>query len=220
MDIPESYYFPPVSFANDEGILAVGGDLSPGRLIHAYRSGIFPMFETGEPILWWSPDPRFVLFPQHLQVSHSMQQLFRKGLFRYRFNTRFREVITLCSKVNRKEQVSTWITDDMIEAYCQLNEMGKAFSAEAWQDGKLVGGCYGVWLGEVFFGESMFSLMPNASKFAFIQLLKQEGRLLKLVDCQMETAHLQSLGAGFISRDDFIEMLNVHALREPLIAFK
>jgi leucyl/phenylalanyl-tRNA--protein transferase len=220
MDIPESYYFPPVSFANDEGILAVGGDLSPGRLIHAYPSGIFPMFETGEPILWWSPDPRFVLFPQHLQVSHSMQQLFRKGLFRYRFNTRFREVITLCSKVNRKEQVSTWITDDMIEAYCQLNEMGKAFSAEAWQDGKLVGGCYGVWLGEVFFGESMFSLMPNASKFAFIQLLKQEGRLLKLVDCQMETAHLQSFGAGFISRDDFIEMLNVHALREPLIAFK
>jgi leucyl/phenylalanyl-tRNA--protein transferase len=220
MDIPESYYFPPVSSANDEGILAVGGDLSPGRLIHAYRSGIFPMFETGEPILWWSPDPRFVLFPQQLQVSHSMQQLFRKGLFRYRFNTRFREVITLCSKVNRKEQVSTWITDDMIEAYCQLNEMGKAFSAEAWRDGKLVGGCYGVWLGEVFFGESMFSLMPNASKFAFIQLLKQEGRLLKLVDCQMETAHLKSLGAGFISRDDFIEMLNVDALGEPLIAFK
>lgn len=200
--------FPPTHLAEPDGLLAVGGDLSTERLLTAYRSGIFPWYE-GDDILWWSPDPRFVLFPNELVVSKSMRSIIRKQLFSFTINKNFSEVITRCKKISRRYQESTWITDDVRNAYIALYEKGYAQSAEAWLDGKLVGGLYGVRLGNIFCGESMFSEVSNASKFAFIMLveqLKKEGVIL--IDCQVYTEHLESLGARMIPREDFIQMLN------------
>ena len=200
-------YFPPVHLSEPDGLLAMGGDLSPERLLLAYRNGIFPWYE-GEHILWWCPHPRFVLFPNDMKVSKSMEKLFAKNSFEFTINKSFKDVIHQCKKVTRKEQDGTWITDAVEKAYCKLHELGHAHSAETWKDGKLVGGVYGIRMGNVFFGESMFSKESNASKFAFIkyvQQLKEEG--IELIDCQVYTEHLESLGARMIERKDFVDCL-------------
>lgn len=201
-------FFPPVQEASSEGILAYGGDLSPERLLLAYRNGIFPWFEENQPILWWSPNPRMVLFLDELIVSKSMRTILNRKTFQVTFNQNFREVISQCQKIKRDGQNGTWITNEMIEAYCKLNELGIAKSVEVWQNDQLVGGLYGIDLGHIFCGESMFSIVSNASKVAFISLVKQlEQSNYKLLDCQVYNEHLESLGSREIDRVDFIEIL-------------
>lgn len=201
-------YFPSAEQASPEGIVAIGGDLSPQRLLLAYRSGIFPWFEDDEPILWWSPPERMVLFPDELKISKSMRNIINRGIFRVTFNTAFREVITNCRNIKRDGQPGTWITTDMVEAYCNLNELGVAKSVEVWQGDELVGGLYGVDLGHIFCGESMFSKVSNASKIAFIALTKQLYIAnYRLLDCQVYNEHLESLGAREIEREVFLEIL-------------
>ena len=201
-------HFPPVQLARHDGLLAIGGDLSPERLLLAYKKGIFPWY-SGETILWWSPDPRFVLFPEKLYVSSSMKKFFRKNAYDFTVNTAFREVIHYCKTIHRNGQEGTWITDDVENAYIKMHDLGYAHSAEAWRDGKLIGGVYGIKLGKIFYGESMFSLLDNASKFAFInyiEILKKEN--IKLIDCQVYTEHLESFGGEMIPREDFIRIVN------------
>jgi len=201
--------FPDTSFADEEGILAIGGDLSVERLLCAYKNGIFPWYNEDEPIIWWSPDPRCVLFPDKLRVTKSMKQVLQNGRFRFTMNKAFSQVINACKTVDRKDGFGTWINQDIVDAYTKLYEAGYALSAETWREGKLVGGLYGIKLGNVFFGESMFSAESNASKFAFINLvnqLKKNG--LQLIDCQQKTDHLMSLGAEMMSRSEFIQILN------------
>ena len=210
--IRKELYFPPAEEANDDGILAVGGDLSPERLMLAYRSGIFPWFEDDEPILWWSPEYRMVVFPEEFTVSKSMRNILNRNIFKVTFNQNFREVISNCSAIKRDGQNGTWITNEMIEAYCKLNELGFAKSVEVWQDDILVGGLYGIDLGggTVFCGESMFSKVSNASKVAFISLVnKLKSENYKLLDCQVHNDHLEHLGAREITRDDFISILGI-----------
>ena len=200
--------FPPVQASEPDGLLAVGGDLSTERLLLAYRQGIFPWYE-GQHILWWCPDPRFVLFPEELRESKSMKQLLKRNVFDFRVDTNFTGVITNCKTISRHGQESTWITDEVKAAYTRLHLAGYAHSAETYQEGKLVGGLYGIRLGKVFFGESMFSTVSNASKYAFIRYvhqLREEG--VELIDCQVYTEHLESLGARMIPRNDFISYLN------------
>lgn len=202
--------FPPVETSSREGILAIGGDLSVKRLVKAYNNGIFPWYDNSQPIIWWSPDPRMVLFPDKLKVSKSMRQLLRRNTFRVSFNQKFETVIRNCAGINRNGQNGTWITDELQEAFVELHKLGFAISVEVWQDNDLVGGLYGVYLREkrVFCGESMFSKVSNASKFGFIKLvekLKEEG--VRLVDCQVYTSHLESLGAEEIPRKEFISFL-------------
>jgi leucyl/phenylalanyl-tRNA--protein transferase len=199
--------FPPVDQANQYGILAVGGDLSHERLLLAYKSGIFPWYSEGEPIIWYSPDPRMVLFPDQLRISKSMRQILRKKIFKVTFNEAFEEVIFNCKYTNREPQgeYGTWITDEMKEAYVELYKKGIAKSVEVWQNDELVGGLYGVDMGTVFCGESMFSKASNASKVAFIHLVKSEK--YKFIDCQVYNPHLASLGAEEISRNEFLELL-------------
>ncbi|MBC7829581.1 MAG: leucyl/phenylalanyl-tRNA--protein transferase [Chitinophagaceae bacterium] len=199
--------FPPVHLAEPDGLLAVGGDLSPERLLLAYRNGIFPWYE-GNHILWWCPDPRFVLFPEELKISKSMKSLLKKKAFEFTINKAFSEVINNCKTISRREQDGTWISDEVKLAYTLLHKLGYAHSSEVWHDGELAGGLYGVRLGNIFFGESMFSKMSNASKYAFIsyvQHLKADG--VEMVDCQVYTEHLESLGARMIERENFIQQL-------------
>lgn len=201
--------FPPVHLAEPDGLLAIGGDLSTDRLLLAYRNGIFPWYE-GDHILWWCPDPRFVLIPSELKISKSMQQLIKRETFTFTINKAFTEVISHCKTVPRRGQDGTWITEDVREAYTKLHRAGYAHSAEVWQDDELVGGLYGVRLGKVFFGESMFSKVSNASKYAFISYvehLKTEN--VQLIDCQVYTSHLESLGARMMSRQNFVQMLRM-----------
>jgi leucyl/phenylalanyl-tRNA---protein transferase len=206
--LTDELVFPPVDLADEDGLLATGGDLSPGRLLLAYRNGIFPWYNEADPICWWSPDPRFVLFPAQLKVSSSMRTVINSGKFRFTTNRAFGQVIANCKTVTRRGQDGTWISSDMQQAYIHMHELGHAHSAEAWRNGELVGGLYGIRLGKIFFGESMFSLEPNASKFAFIQYVRQlQQEEVQLIDCQLHTAHLESLGAGMIAREDFIEIL-------------
>ena len=203
-------FFPPVSLAGPDGLLAMGGDLSAERLLLAYRNGIFPWYE-GKEILWWSPDPRFVLVPSELKVSKSMKALLRKETFSFTTDTAFEEVIRECKSIHRNNQQGTWITEDIKKAYTALYQLGYAHSAECWKDGRLVGGLYGVRLGKIFFGESMFSRASNASKYALIKYVSKlhaEGTLL--VDCQVYTEHLESLGAKMISRDIFVRLLKIY----------
>ena len=200
--------FPPVQASEPDGLLAVGGDLSTERLLLAYHQGIFPWYE-GQHILWWCPDPRFVLFPEELRESKSMKQLLKRNVFDFRVDTNFTGVITNCKTISRHGQESTWITDEVKAAYTRLHLAGYAHSAETYQEGRLVGGLYGIRLGKVFFGESMFSTVSNASKYAFIRYvhqLREEG--VELIDCQVYTEHLESLGARMIPRNDFISYLN------------
>ena len=200
--------FPPVNQANRDGVLAIGGDLSPERLQLAYKSGIFPWFEDGEPIMWWSPNPRMVLFLDELIISKSMRNILNRNVFTVTFNQNFRDVISNCQNIKRDGQNGTWITNEMIDAYCKLNELGIAKSVEVWQDEVLVGGLYGIDLGHVFCVESMFSLVSNASKVAFIALVNQlKVANYKLLDCQVYNPHLGSLGCREIDRTDFMEIL-------------
>ena len=204
-------YFPPVTEADVEGILAIGGDLSTQRLLLAYRNGIFPWYSDDEPIIWWCPNPRFVLFPDEIKISKSMRAVIKKQTYSFTINNCFNNVIKNCKTINREGQSGTWISEEFIDAYTNLHNLGYALSAETWKNNKLVGGLYGVKMGNIFFGESMFSLSPNASKFAFIQLvqhLKNEG--VKLIDCQVYTNHLESLGAKMIDRNDFMRLLEQH----------
>ncbi|MCL2669308.1 MAG: leucyl/phenylalanyl-tRNA--protein transferase [Syntrophaceae bacterium] len=214
--LPEDPLFPPASHAVRSGLLAVGGDLSPVRLLAAYREGIFPWYSAGEPILWWSPDPRFVLFPEELRVSRSMRQFLRQGRVRITYDRAFKEVVAACGEP-RPGQDGTWITPEMQAAYGTLHDLGYAHSIEAWEGGQLSGGLYGVSLGSAFFGESMFTRLPNASKAALITLV---GRLeefgFSLIDCQVETAHLTSLGARPIPRKVFLTNLR-EALRQETL---
>ncbi|MBT8303020.1 MAG: leucyl/phenylalanyl-tRNA--protein transferase [Bacteroidia bacterium] len=197
--------FPDISQATEDGLLAVGGDLSPERLLLAYQKGIFPWFETSQPILWWSPNPRMVMFPEELKVSKSMKKLLRQSEFEVTFNKAFKEVITECAVAERQDQHGTWITKEMIEAYTKLHELGHARSVEVWKDDKLVGGLYGVDLGTVFCGESMFAKVSNASKFGFISFI--QNTKYELIDCQVYTDHLASLGARQIPREEFLMYL-------------
>jgi leucyl/phenylalanyl-tRNA--protein transferase len=208
--LTSSIFFPPVSEANYEGILAIGGDLSPERLLLAYRSGIFPWFKEGEPIIWWSPNPRMVLFLDELIVSKSMRNILNRNSFRVTFNQNFRDVISNCQNIKRDGQNGTWITNDMIEAYCKLHELGIAKSVEVWQDDELVGGLYGVDLGHVFCGESMFSKVSNTSKVAFISLVNHlKAADYRLLDCQVYNPHLESLGCREIEREAFMKILKL-----------
>ncbi len=198
--------FPDVSEASADGLLAIGGDLSSERLLFAYSNGIFPWFDDTEPILWWSPDPRFVLFPEDLKVSKSMKQILKKNLFKVTENRAFKDVIVNCARTKREGQRGTWITDEMIEAYIKLNKLGHAKSIEVWQNEELVGGLYGIAIKDrIFCGESMFAKVSNASKVGFIALVQNSN--YKLIDCQLQTKHLESLGAKHISRSEFINCL-------------
>ncbi len=205
----EKIAFPHHQHANEYGILAAGGDLSMERIIFAYQNGIFPWYNEGEPILWWSPDPRFVLFPEDLKIAKSMRSYFNQGKFAFSFDTAFSKVIGQCKVTDREGQGGqSWITPEMQAAYIQLHELGYAHSVEVWQNGQLVGGLYGIAMGKVFFGESMFTEVSNASKFGFINLVKHlipQG--FELIDCQQETKHLASLGAEAIPRPDFLKLL-------------
>ncbi|SDW04916.1 leucyl/phenylalanyl-tRNA--protein transferase [Hydrobacter penzbergensis] len=204
----DQLWFPPVQDALEDGLLAMGGDMGIDRLLLAYKSGIFPWYDGDIP-LWWSPDPRFVLFPDELKESKSMKAIEKKQVFQFRTNTAFADVIRNCKLLARKGQDGTWITDELEVSFNELHRMGVAHCAEAWHEGKLVGGLYGIRMGHCFFGESMFSKHSNASKFAFIQyvkLLKQEG--VQLIDCQVYTEHLESLGARMIPRTDFIQRIS------------
>jgi leucyl/phenylalanyl-tRNA--protein transferase len=201
-------FFPPVSHANRDGILAIGGDLSPERLQLAYKSGIFPWFNEGEPVIWWSPNPRMVLLLDELIISKSMRNILNRNIFTVTFNQNFRDVISNCRQVKRDGQTGTWITNEMIDAYCKLNELGMAKSVEVWQNDQLVGGLYGIDLGHIFCGESMFSLVSNASKVAFIALVNQLKKdNYHLLDCQVYNEHLESLGCREIEREAFMAIL-------------
>jgi leucyl/phenylalanyl-tRNA---protein transferase len=205
--LDKTLWFPPVHEALPDGLLAIGGDLSTERLLLAYRNGIFPWYEGDVP-LWWCPDPRFVLFPAELSVSKSMQQLIKREAFEFTVNKAFPLVIHHCKQTKRAGQHGTWITDDVEKAYNEMHRLGVAHSAEAWQDGELVGGLYGIRMGNIFFGESMFSHQSNASKFAFIKLVQQlQSEGVIMIDCQVYTEHLESLGARMIDRVEFINTL-------------
>lgn len=206
--LDEELWFPPVTEALEDGLLAVGGDLSAERLVVAYQNGIFPWFNEDEPPMWWSPDPRCVLFPGDLKVSRSMKQVLRSDKFTFRTNVAFAQVIHNCRMALREGQDGTWIGEDVERAYNRLHALGIAHSAEAWQGDVLVGGLYGIRLGNAFFGESMFSHASNASKFAFVnwvQMLVADG--VQIIDCQVYTEHLESLGAVMIPRAEFMERL-------------
>ena len=208
--LTKELYFPPVEEASPEGILAVGGDLSSERLLLAYKNGIFPWFEEDEPILWWSPEERMVLFFEDLKISKSMRNVLNKGEFKVTFNKDFKAVMTNCQKAKRVGRNGTWITNDMINAYCKLHELGFAKSVEVWKNEELVGGLYGIDLGDVFCGESMFSKVSNASKVAFITLAqKLEKANYKLIDCQVHNSHLESLGCVEIEREEFMAILRL-----------
>lgn len=202
--------FPSVDDALTEpnGLLAIGGDLSVNRLLSAYRQGIFPWFSHQEPICWYSPNPRMVLFPDELKISNSLNKTLKNTLFEVRFNTAFRELILNCAAVSREGQNGTWITSEMIDAYCELHRLGYAISAETWHNNELIGGCYGIKINHMFFGESMFHFVRDASKIAFVNLVRKLNMdSVRLIDCQMKTAHLESLGAREISRTEFAQSL-------------
>ena len=206
--LTDEIIFPSPELARKDGLLAIGGDLSEERLITAYSMGIFPWYTEGSPILWWAPDPRLVLFPEELKVSRSLRKVMNKGTFKVTMNTAFDEVVRSCSGMLRKGQEGTWITEDMIAAYTRLHKAGYAHSIESWYEGELAGGLYGITLGKAFFGESMFSRRSNASKVAFVWLverLKEQG--FRLIDCQVTTGHLLTLGAREVPRKMFLEIL-------------
>ena len=200
-------YFPPAHLAERDGLLAMGGDLSPERLLLAYRNGIFPWYEE-EPILWWSPNPRFVLFPEELKISKSIRPLLNRNEFDFTINKAFKEVIAQCKRIDRPGQFGTWITNEVEKAFLKMHKLGYAHSVEVWKNEELVGGFYGIKLGKVFFGESMFSKVSNASRYAFIKYieqLKQEG--IELIDCQVYTEYLESFGARMITGKEFTGLL-------------
>jgi leucyl/phenylalanyl-tRNA---protein transferase len=211
--------FPPLGLALREpnGLLCAGGDLTPQRLVLAYLNGIFPWYSPGEPILWWSPDPRMVLFPAEFRTSRSLRKTLRNGNYSVRLDTRFKAVIQACARTPRKDQPGTWITAEIQAAYTRLHELGYAHSVETWIDETLVGGLYGIAIGKMFYGESMFAHTTDASKIAIAHLVRYLGdRGFGMIDCQMNTHHLASLGAREIPRDDFIDRLRKLTATPPL----
>ncbi|SDN08264.1 leucyl/phenylalanyl-tRNA--protein transferase [Daejeonella rubra] len=202
----DELWFPEPELADEDGLLAIGGDLSAERLILAYQSGIFPWFSDDTPILWYAPHERFVLFPDQLKVSKTMRKLMNSDKFRITFDKAFPEVINACASISREDQEGTWITGDMQEAYINLFRLGLAHSVEVWENDQLVGGLYGIHINSVFCGESMFSKVSNASKAALIWLCQNKS--FTLIDCQVHTSHLESLGAGFISMSQYLAYLN------------
>lgn len=205
LDFPDTC----LALRDPDGLLAIGGDLSCKRIISAYQQGIFPWFSDGQPVLWWSPDPRFVLFPENLKISRSLKKTIRKNSFSITINKNFESVIKECAKKPRLGQTGTWITQDMQQAYLDLHHAGFAYSVEAWKGKQLVGGLYGIAIGRVFFGESMFNHERDASKVAFSHFVQYLQSIdFKLIDCQVYTGHLESLGAQQITRVDFIKLLN------------
>lgn len=206
--LDDSIRFPPVELADEDGLLAIGGDLRVERLLLAYAQGIFPWYNESDPICWWSPDPRCVLFPENLVVSKSMRKLLRDNAFDFTINRCFEDVMRMCMTVRRKDGNGTWIQEEMVEAYTRLHRLGFAWSAESWKSGELAGGLYGVRIGKVLFGESMFTLISNAGKYAFTRFVESERDAgLRLVDCQQRTPLLESLGAEMIPRRTFINYL-------------
>jgi len=204
--LKDTMLFPPLVEANSDGLLAFGGDLSSERVLLAYENGIFPWYETGQPTMWWSPDPRFVLYPYKLKISKSSKKLLKPNKFKVTINHNFNDVILACAKIKRASQTGTWINDKMIDVYCELNQLGLAKSIEVWVDDDLVGGFYGVQLNDtIFSGESMFSYVSNASKIGLIKFIQMSK--FKLIDCQVYSSHLESLGAEQISRSDFMQYL-------------
>ncbi|WP_461256905.1 leucyl/phenylalanyl-tRNA--protein transferase [Treponema sp. R80B11-R83G3] len=213
LDTAAYFQFPNPNECEDS-IIAVGGNLSPGMLLSAYEQGIFPWYSPGDPVIWQSPDPRCVIFPEKLHVSSSMRKILNGNVFKITYDENFDGVIRNCAEKKRPGQNGTWITDDIIEAYAELHQLGFVRSAESWQDGVLVGGCYGLLLGKVFCGESMFANVPNASKTAFLTFAKKlfaEG--LAFIDCQIPTRHLISLGGEEMARNDFLTLLKKNLLR-------
>jgi leucyl/phenylalanyl-tRNA---protein transferase len=210
---PARNVFPDPERSPSKDIIAAGGDLSPERLLEAYRNGIFPWYNEGEPILWWSPDPRMVLLPKDLKIAKSMRPLFNQQKFKVTYNTVFQQVMTNCRENDRKGQHGdSWINDEMIASYSTLNAWGFAHSVEVWEDGILVGGLYGIAIGQIFFGESMFTKVSNASKYGFISLVEAlKKRDFKLIDCQQETVHLTSLGGQMMSRKDFMAVVRANS---------
>lgn len=208
--LTDKLLFPPPQLAEEDGLLAIGGDLSSERLLEAYSKGIFPWYVESSPILWWSPDPRLVLFPEELQIPRSLKQVIKKDFFKITTDKAFEDVINNCAHIQRKGSHGTWLTKDMILAYIKLHHLGYAHSVESWHEGELVGGLYGVALGGVFFGESMFTKMSNASKVAFVktvQRLKSQGYII--IDCQVVTKHLMNMGARTIPRSQFLRILKI-----------
>jgi len=213
--LSDSLLFPPPALAREDGLLALGGDLSVPRLLLAYQQGIFPWYSPGEPILWWSPDPRLILIPEEFHLAKRLARTIRQQIFSLTFDTDFQGVIRACSHTRRKEGQGTWLDEDMIVAYCRLHDQGYAHSVECWQNGELVGGLYGVALGAVFFGESMFSLAPDSSKVALAGLVERlKAWDFALIDCQVGTGHLQRLGAREISGAEFSSRL-AQAVAKP-----
>ncbi|MEW6107664.1 MAG: leucyl/phenylalanyl-tRNA--protein transferase [Nitrospirota bacterium] len=211
----DELFFPPPELADDDGLLALGGDLSEERLILSYSMGIFPWYSEGSPVLWWSPDPRLVLKPDEIKISRSLRQTIKRGIFEITMDTAFDAVIRSCATVARGREKGTWITDEMIEAYINLHRSGYAHSIESWFEGRLAGGLYGVALGSAFFGESMFTLKNDASKVAFVMLVKRLREWdFTLIDCQVTTSHLKRFGAVEIPRKEFMKMLK-SALKVP-----
>jgi len=207
--------FPHPSEALNEGLLCVGGDLSPERLLLAYQFGIFPWFNEGEPILWWTPFPRMVLRPEHLKVSKSMRPLFNKKKFDVSFDTSFEYIIRNCQTTNRPGQKGTWLTEEMVTAYITLHQQGFAHSVEIWENGEIVGGLYGIGLGRIFYGESMFHHQPNASKYGFITLVGElRKRGFRLIDCQQETEYMKQFGAATIPKEEFFSVIKDNLLKE------
>lgn len=213
--LTDELLFPPPHLATPDGLLAVGGDLSVDRLLLAYSKGIFPWYSEGDPILWWSPEPRVLLFPDEFKMSRSFRQVVNSGRFEIRFDTAFRAVITACAETRGPGREETWITDEMLEAYCALHDAGFAHSVEAWREDELAGGLYGVSLGAAFFGESMFTRQSNASKVAMAALVDRARAWdFRFIDCQMKTEHLMRLGAQELPRRDFLVRLG-ESLRQP-----
>ncbi|WP_140936847.1 leucyl/phenylalanyl-tRNA--protein transferase [Sphingobacterium lumbrici] len=207
----ENFSFPHPQYAEEDGLLAVGGDLTPKRLLTAYKHGIFPWYADDSPILWYAPHDRFVLYPNQLKVSKSMRKILSTTLFSFTYNTAFEKVIANCSKIDRKDQDGTWIVADMQKAYTELHHLGFAHSIEVWKDKELVGGLYGVLVGKVFCGESMFSKVSNASKAALIFLVQNFG--IELIDCQVHTSHLESMGAIYMPQQQYLDILQQQDLK-------
>ena len=206
--LSSEHIFPSALSANNDGVVAIGGDLDPKRILKAYKQGIFPWFESDDYLVWWSPDPRMVLFPEKLRISKSTKKVLKDANFKVTFNQSFDEVVDCCAKVKRFGQNGTWITEGLKKAYNILHKEGHAFSVEVWKDFELVGGLYGIDLGDIFCGESMFSKENNASKIGFIHLIKELSKNgYKLIDCQVPSAHMKSLGAEEISRQQFLNFL-------------
>ncbi|MDQ1159982.1 leucyl/phenylalanyl-tRNA--protein transferase [Chryseobacterium sp. SORGH_AS 447] len=207
LDENEISFPDPLLYDGYEGIVAVGGDLSVERVWFAYQLGIFPWYNPGEEILWWCPDPRFVLFPDALKVSKSMQKILNRNVFTFSENQNFREVIKNCQEINRRGQDGTWLSEELMQTFIKLHEYGLAKNLEVWQDGELVGGFYGLQIGRVFCGESMFAKVSNASKAGFIHFVETHKDSLQIIDCQSHTDHLESLGATMIPKKEFLKIL-------------